>query len=553
MAVVVGIDVGIATDHRAVVFKNGKRVSRPFAVRPDRGGLDALVSRARAVADADEEVTAVVDPTGFAWTLLTAELQRQKVVVTLPNARLVMAKRTRAEAKTDASDAERLASYALVQPHNLNTQQPSDPHRTMAKLVLRARHGLVGEAVRLNGRILALLPLANPTLIRCLTRGLTRVERAVLREKLDPSAVVAEGQQAFRAFCLREVHGTLSESWFADVWHAYESAAGLLAPLRAANQLPVDLTALQWVVADFVVQLDAVQARIRAYDQQLSALYLAMDPGRMLETQVPGVGPLIGVALEAHLGDVTRFRNIKAFARFCGITPGTHRSGKTNRVGLPITKAAANDLKQLLFLAAEAARQADPTLAALYHAHLGVHHAKAVIVVAHALVRRIWALLQARQAFNAAKPGAKAPAYQFRTPEGSVLTRVDARAYVQTHYPSGEARRRRDGTARKASPPPDAATAASPTQPPPVTSTVQVTTPAVPTCAPPVVARVGSPGERSSTALDNGVAARTPPTRGPQPVSRLLQRAPVGKLWNRCVQPVGSSRAKATEKEPHDP
>ncbi len=49
-----------------------------LAVRPacwtDRSGLDALVGRARAVADPDEEVTAVVDPTGFAWTLRTAEL-----------------------------------------------------------------------------------------------------------------------------------------------------------------------------------------------------------------------------------------------------------------------------------------------------------------------------------------------------------------------------------------------------------------------------------------------------------------------------------------------
>lgn len=547
MAVVVGIDVGIATDHRAVVFKDGKRVSRSFAVRPDRNGFDALVSRARAVADPGEEVTAVVEPTGFAWTLLTAELQRQKVAVTLPNARLIMAKRTRAEAKTDASDAERLASFALAQPHNLNTRQASDPHRTMAKLVLRARHGLVREAVRLQGRILSLLPLANPTLIRCLSRGLTRVERAILRDKLDPCAVVAEGQEAFRAFCRREVHGSLSEAWFSEVWQSYESAAAVLAPLRAADQLPVDLLTLQWVVADFVAQLDALQARVRAYDQQLGTLYLAMDPSRLLETQVPGVGPLIGVAFEAHLGDLTRFRNIKAFAKFCGITPGTHRSGKTNRVGLPITKTGANDIKQLIFLAAEAARQADPSLAALYVAHLGVHHAKAVIVVAHALVRRIWALLQARRAFNAGQPGAEAPAYRFRTPDGKALERADARVYVQSHYPPGEARRRREGTARK-TPPPTVAQAVAQVAPPPLpASTLPATTPAAPAAAP-AAEGVGSPGERSSAGFDNGVATRTPPTQGPQPISRVLHQPSVGKMWELGVQAVGSQCTENAKK-----
>lgn len=533
VSVVIGIDIGLASDHTASLMKDGKRCGRAFSVPPSRSGIDDLVQRARAVRVNEEPLVAVIEPTGHAWVPLAAELQRLGIEVKRPSAALAMMPHGRAVAKCDSKDAERLASYAFTQPDDLHTVEKLDAKRRALKLLLNVRSLAVDESVRLQTAIRGHLQMLHPTLGRLLDRGLTQVERAVIRERLDPFAVVDGGKDAFRSYCAKHARGTLSDVWFEEAWTAYATAAELLEPLHKSGALPVDIGLLQWTLSDLVDQLDQAQERMRKYERRIAETYTQLDAHRVLEVEVPGVGPLIAATLEAHVGDVSRFPNVKAFVKFCGFAPGTRRSGKTNRLGQPITKTGPNLVKKHLYLAAEVARRSDATLAALYSKHLGKHHRHGVTVVAHALARRIYAILKARA--EACKTGDPMPKYLYRSPEGTTQTEAEAKEYVAKNFPPGEARRRNAST--KTSQGPTVSKAAS-TVPPVPTSALATAT------HEDVNVAEASPNDPREVRPTNGVIQRMPPGGGLRPVGSILGNDAVEKLFKAWGKAVGKSESE---------
>ncbi len=165
----------------------------------------------------------------------------------------------------------------------------------------------------------------------------------------------------------------------------------------------------------------------------------------MLERQAPGLGKVIAPAVEALVGDVERFDNIKCFASYFGVVPCSSRTGGRDKPRRHMTKAGPNLLKQYIFLAADVARRCDPELAVTYARAIdkGKHHNEAVAIVAHKLVRKIYALLkrraQSRRALAEAQPDQepKAVVYRLADPDsGAPLSRQQARAYISTHFPS---------------------------------------------------------------------------------------------------------------------
>jgi transposase len=56
-------------------------------------------------------------------------------------------------------------------------------------------------------------------------------------------------------------------------------------------------------------------------------------PGARLLMTHPGVGPITALATEVFLGDPSRFADSKELARYIGMIPGEHSSGKRQRLG----------------------------------------------------------------------------------------------------------------------------------------------------------------------------------------------------------------------------
>jgi transposase len=79
-------------------------------------------------------------------------------------------------------------------------------------------------------------------------------------------------------------------------------------------------------VRELAREIEQLNQRIGTLDRQLERLL--REHGNPL-ADLPGAGPVVAVAVLAHSGDVRRFRNEAAYARFCGAAPIPCGSGKT--------------------------------------------------------------------------------------------------------------------------------------------------------------------------------------------------------------------------------
>jgi transposase len=453
----VGIDLAFTAPHQAVVYEDGEALGRPFRVARTKEGMDELIRKATAGHDGPCEF--VMEPTGLAWLPVAAELVRQghRAYVPKPQKTKALRKVYSPFAKSDGVDARAAALLRHVDPNGVHELRIPKPERTSMRLLVRQRGRLSKQRVKSMQRIHGWLRLANPHLSSALgTEAFTRAAMAFLRRYVDPFAVRRLGKSRLRAYWARHAHGPVNAKQFEATWRACEATCEMYAGLHRDGALPFEYVVLQEMVASELDLMASVGGQIKRLSALIRERHDVLDPQRVLESEVPGVGPTISAAIEAFVGDVERFPNVKTFAAYFGIVPRTNQTGGRDRSRQRMTKGGPNVLKQYMYLAAEVARRQDPEMAATYDTAIGrgKHHRSAVIIVAHKLVRRIYAILKQRAAGRAVAAASAAGAaarptvrYRLRRPDGVQVTKDEARAYVATHHPSKAAVARRQRAA----------------------------------------------------------------------------------------------------------
>lgn len=445
----VGIDIALRAAHKAAVYEDGERLGRPFSVAQTKEGVDELVRRATDGATAPVEF--VMEPTGLAWLPLAAELSRRGHRVYLPKPAKTHALRKflAQHTKTDAIDACTAALVRHVDQRATELRVPTAAQTTL-RLMVKQRARLIVDAAKEKSRIFTWLLLANPHVGRALGQDPTsKLATAFLRERLDPFEVSARGKPALREFVEQHCRGALKDKQLEALWQACTQACALFDALRTSGTLPFDFAELQLLVDQALDHIAFLDAQITKLDARIAAIYGQLDPTRMLEREVPGFGATIAAAVEAFAGDAGRFGSVKRYAAFFGLVPRTKQTGMAGeKPRQALTKGGQNLLKKYLFLAAETARRKDPELAATYERAIarGKHHYSAVIIVAHKLVRRVYALLKLRAADGADVH------YQLRRPDGTAITAAEARVVIAEQFPTKaikEARKRAPQTARQ--------------------------------------------------------------------------------------------------------
>lgn len=442
----IGLDLALRAPHRAAIFDDGHAVGRTFAVPRTKDGIDELIRRA--TADHDEPCEFIMEPTGLAWVPLAAELVRRghRTYVPKPQRTYAFRKFLKEHTKTDGTDAKAAALLRHVDPGAVHELRVPTADELSLQMFVKQRARLVADASKSKQRIRAVLVLAHPLLSETLDESLfTKGGRALLRKQLDPVRVVARGRGQLHRFWSQNVRGAVDEEQFSKIWSGYQQAAALYAELLREQRLPFDYQNVQHVINQELDAIEFIETQVSALEHKIRPLYRAIDPEQIL-LQVPGVGDIIGAALQALIGDIRRFPNAKSFAAYTGLVPRTNLTAGEGKPGQRMTKAGADLIKQYLFLAADIARLRDPELAATYASAIarGKHHYSAVVIVGHKLARRIYAVLKQ----HATQPSERS-AYRFRQPgNGTELSKQEALEYVRAHYPSKAERARREKAAR---------------------------------------------------------------------------------------------------------
>ncbi len=155
---------------------------------------------------------------------------------------------------------------------------------------------------------------------------------------------------------------------------------------------------------DLLAALAPVMSRIEHWTHQ-AAKADEITCGLMT---APGVGPIVALAFQATVDDVSRFATAGAVTSYLGLVPREESSGERQRKGA-ITKAGPNRMRVLLIQSAWHVWRS-PTGSATLHAwarRLGERRGRriAVVALARRLARILWAMWRDRRAFEPARVG----------------------------------------------------------------------------------------------------------------------------------------------------
>lgn len=147
---------------------------------------------------------------------------------------------------------------------------------------------------------------------------------------------------------------------------------------------------------DLIEQIADKTARIDARMKKVRALAAKTDTARRLQT-MPGVGPLIALAIEAFAPDMAHFRCGRDFAAWLGLVPRQHSSGGKERFGR-VSKAGQTDIRGLLVIGAMSrlnwlGRKSIPEGSWLARMMARKPRMLVAIALANKMARAIWAML----------------------------------------------------------------------------------------------------------------------------------------------------------------
>lgn len=190
-----------------------------------------------------------------------------------------------------------------------------------------------------------------------------------------------------------------SKNHFAD---PEEVAKALQAAARGSYRLGK-------VANDSINQLLSVRiAAIKAIEQQIKSLdkaiadYMVLFPNTL--TSVPGIGFVYSAGIIAEIGDIKRFPNHAALAKYAGLVWSRHQSSSYEADDTPMIASGNKYLRYYLTEAANKVKMHDTTFKRYYHlkySEVTRHkHKRALALTARKLVRLVYSLLNTNRLYT---------------------------------------------------------------------------------------------------------------------------------------------------------
>lgn len=411
-----GIDVACRAPHVATLSdRAGQVVWSNYRFTTTIKDLERLWERVPAGA----RVTVVMEPTRNAWVALAVWLRAHGAVIVLvpPGQSADLRRYYQRHTKNDRLDSVVLSRLPLLHPEGLIVCEDAGPADPLRRAV-RRRSKLVERRIEMLNRLTALIELLGPGYLDLLGSNLnSKTALAVLERYADPTRLRRAPAERLVRFVRAASRGRHKDAFVAQL----RTAAGEAVALYRGGELDFDELAAD--IAGEVRLIRAINDEIGLLDARIATLYAKADPAGIVAS-VPGIGEVLAPGILGRLGDPTRFASLAAVRAFTGLVPDTNESG-TSTGPVRLTKAGDPGLRTALFMAADMARQTDPTLAAKYRRLVvgkGKHHNSAMCHLATTLATRIAACLRT------------GTPYQLRDVDGTPISQAQGRAICKDRY-----------------------------------------------------------------------------------------------------------------------
>lgn len=216
---------------------------------------------------------------------------------------------------------------------------------------------------------------------------------AILTEFLSPDEIAARP--------LDELIDFLMEKGNKHFTNPKATAEALKNAARNAHRLKGNLLEpVNLILATSIETIRCLEKQVKTIDKaianELSHFKHTLD-------SVPGLGPVFCAGLIAEIGDIRRFHNDSALAKFAGLTWRGYQSGEFEADDTPITKTGNAYLRYYFVQAANQVRQREPEYRRFYTRKFKEskthHHRRALVLTARKLLRMVDALLRSNQLY----------------------------------------------------------------------------------------------------------------------------------------------------------
>lgn len=430
----IGIDLGVKGEHKAVVVdETGRFVSHLLKFRTDPASLERVLKEANQ-GNSDGQLQAVMEPTGMAWLPVAVFLIRQGMSVYLVNAQQVADLRRyyKKHAKSDRVDARVLAKLPVVDAEKLHRLELPDAKALACQRGCKQLERLMKQIVATKNRLLAMDRFAWPGL-----------HERVFADPFSPAAIWFREHWYNPVWVCQAGAEAIRQAWRESAMASDDPGEWSTYLLKLAEQVlllygeePVylDYEQLQAEASReqaFLTYVEQVHHRLQI--KTVRPLYRKLHPSRNLET-ILGVGQDGASVFASYIGSPQRFNSLRQHRGWSGMVPNSKQSSETQATGLKITQAGPGLVKKFAYLDAEAARQRDPQMAAIYYQQMvlhGKHHTQAICACATHLLDRILVVLREDRP------------YELRDVDGTPVSRERALQIIAERYSVPEEVRQR--------------------------------------------------------------------------------------------------------------
>lgn len=311
----------------------------------------------------------ILESTGIYWKSVFARLEEVGLAIWVVNAHHVKHVPGR---KTDVADSEWLAQlgrFGLVRPSFIPTKDMRE-----LRLVSRYRQKLIHARAAETNRLHKLLDDAGIKLGGLVADINGQAARAMVNGLIDGVAPAELIQLGGRLKAPREA---------------------LLASLDG------DLSARhRWVLEEIRAHLRELDAHLEKIDAYLRDAMVPYAEAWVRLQTLPGVDEMAAAMILIEMGeDLSRFGTAERLASWAALCPGNHESAGKKKSG-----KTRKGNTMLRYLMCEAANGAIRTASVFRDKYRGLvvrrGHNKAIVAIAHKMLRMIWFMFTRRQAYH---------------------------------------------------------------------------------------------------------------------------------------------------------
>ena len=392
---IVGIDIAKRSHIVRVIDPEGQTVYKPFPIRNNCSGCNALLERLRRLTNHKSDFIIAMESTAHYWLALYTRLRKEgyRVVVLNPIQTDAMREMLMQEAKTDEIDTLVIAETIRFGRYKASSV-PQEKLLALRELC-RNRFYLIDMGSDLKRKITALLDQVFPEFETQFDSIFCKSAVAVLKQYPTP-----EKLSRAQTGKLTEVLQTASNRRFGE-WKARQ----LKELAKGSFGIPDCEGAYSALLLLYLNQLQSLQDSAASLEGRISEIFSQFDSTL---TSITGIGPVLGAVILSEVRDISCFSSADKLAAYAGLNPKVKQSGETKSSAVHMSKRGSPYLRRAIWMASANAAQHDPMFKAYYEkkAAEGLRYMNIIGHVSKKMTAVIFAVMRDNKIYEPVLPAA---------------------------------------------------------------------------------------------------------------------------------------------------